>query len=88
MRPDYVLVTLRCTTRPAQPPVELCVKVERGVPDEIRCTPSGGAAGNVGGPSCPRCAELLAGRINEVVNDLTRRGWAEHVKAGSVIVEC
>jgi len=88
LEPNYVRVVLNCSVRRGQS-TEICVRVERGVPEPLRCTPSGGAPSvGGGGHPCPSCAVLLAGRIAEVVNDRIRRGWSEHIEAGAVRVDC
>jgi hypothetical protein len=87
MSPRHVLVVLAC----AHGEVRLCVPVERGVPDELRCSPGGAIGRGSGGPSvCDGCRRLLnePGALRELVNDLTRRGWSEHVKAGAVRISC
>lgn len=87
MQPHHVKVLLRCTRR--RESMELCVRVHRGVPEELRCRPGGGLSLAGGSPLCEECQALLDGqRLGDVVNDLTRRGWSEHVKAGAVIVAC
>lgn len=86
MQPNHVKVLLRCTRH--RESIELCVRVHRGVPDDLRCQP-GGAVAMGGSPVCAECQELLRGqRLGEMVNDLTRNGWSDHVKAGAVVVAC
>jgi len=86
MQPDHVLVRLRCNVRREE--LTLCVRVNRGVPEGLRCTPSGGGGGGAA-PVCADCSALLQGdRLSRRVNELVRRGWADHLKAGAVIVTC
>lgn len=89
MQPNWVTVTLRCNDR-GQTLGSICVQVSRAVPEELRCQPGGGSASGSGPDVCRECQRLLSepGRLREVVNDLTRRGWSEHVKAGAVVVAC
>lgn len=87
MQPDHVLVRVRCNTRRQE--VTLCVRVNRGVPDQLRCTPSGGVGGGGASPLCGECSALLQGdRLSRRVDELVRRGWSDHVKAGAVVVTC
>lgn len=88
MQPNnHVRVRIVCRKRGRE--LSLCVQVSRGVPAPLRCTPQGGGSG--GGPDvCAECRRLLLerGRITEVVNDLIRRGWNDHLKDGAVVVAC
>ena len=87
MQPDHVLVRLRCNVRREE--LTLCVRVNRGVPEELRCTPSGGAASGGAAPVCADCSALLqADRLSRRVDELVRRGWCDHLKAGAVVVAC
>lgn len=88
MQPNHVLVRVRCNARREE--LTLCVRVNRGVPEELRCTPSGGG-GASGGPAplCAECMALLQGnRLSHRVDELVRRGWSDHLKAGAVVVTC
>jgi hypothetical protein len=85
VQPNHVKVLLKCTRH--RESVNLCVRVHRGVPDKLRCSPGGGLPFGTGNPLCPDCRDLLRGqRLSEVVNDLTRHGWSEHVTAGAVVI--
>lgn len=87
MKPDHVLVRVRCNARREE--LTFCVRVNRGVPDELRCTPSGGGSSGGGSPLCSDCQALLQGdRLSEAVQEIVRRGWSEHVSAGAVVVSC
>ncbi len=88
MQPNWVRVSLRCKHRGQA--VDLCVRVSRGVPDGLRCQPGGGSAFGGGPDVCDECKRLLSddARLREVVDDLTRRGWNDHIKAGTVVVAC
>jgi hypothetical protein len=88
MQSNWVSVSLRCKDRWQR--LNLCVQVSRGVPPELRCQPGGGSASGSGPDVCGECTRLLSdpARLREVVEDLTRRGWSDHVKAGAVVVAC
>lgn len=88
MQPDHVKVLLKCTQH--RQSMDLCVRIHRGVPDPLRCQAGGGGVPlGSGNPLCRECQAMLQGqRLGEVVNDLTRHGWSEHIKAGAVIVAC
>jgi hypothetical protein len=87
VQPDHVKVLLECTRR--RESMNLYVRVRRGVPPELRCQPGGGGVSlGTGNPLCEKCQSLLRDGLGEVVDDLTRRGWSEHVKAGAVMVAC
>jgi hypothetical protein len=93
MRPDYVKVRLVCDR--CREVVDLCVQVERNVPDPISCSPGGGPVGGAqsGGSSlsCSICGipwHLDVARLVERVNAETRRGWGEHIRDGAVVLRC
>lgn len=91
MQPNYVKVEIRCGTSGNSIP--LCVRVDRGVPPQLRCTPSGGAAGSSAGSAhtCRKCDALLTeggNRLSEQVQRLIARGWDAHLRAGAVHVTC
>ena len=88
MQPNYVKVEIRCGTNGSAIP--LCVRVDRGVPPQLRCTPSGGAAGS-SAHTCLKCDALLTeggNRLSEQVQQLIARGWDTHLRAGAVHVIC
>jgi hypothetical protein len=88
MQPNHVKVLLKCIRH--RQSMELCVRVDRGVPEDLRCQAGGGSISlGTGNPLCQQCQDLLQGqRLAERVNDLTRLGWSEHVRAGAVVVAC
>jgi hypothetical protein len=86
-QPNYVSVLVKCSRHGQS--INACVPVQRGVPEPLRCQPAGGVPLGGGSPLCEECQELLRGpRLRDVVNDLTRRGWSDHIKAGAVVVAC
>lgn len=85
MQPDHVLVRLRCNVRREE--FSLCVRINRGIPEALRCTPSGGAASAAAAPVCADCSALLQGdRLSQRVDELVRRGWSDHLDVGAVVV--
>jgi hypothetical protein len=87
MQPNYVNVLVRCQRHGKS--ISACVRVQRGVPEELRCQPGGGIPLGGGNPLCQECQDLLRGsRLQDVVNNLTRRGWSDHIKASAVVVSC
>lgn len=87
MQPDHVLVRLRCNVRREE--LTLCVRVNRGVPEGLRCTPSGGGVSGGAATVCSDCSALLEGdQLSRHVDELVRRGWSDHLKAGAVVVTC
>lgn len=90
MQPNYVKVEIRCGTRGNA--ISLCVRVDRGVPPQLRCTPSGGAGSSAGSAqTCRKCDALLTkggNRLSEQVQQLIARGWDTHLRFGAVQVTC
>ena len=94
MRADYVKVKLLCDR--CRDVMDLCVQVDRNVPEPLSCTPGGGRP--VGGApdggssmSCSICGmpwRMDLARLLERVNEETRRGWGEHVRDGAVVLRC
>lgn len=87
--PNFVSVELRCRCGDS---VTWCVRVNRGVPAQLRCSPGGGGGG--GGSReirCGRCGHRCfpsIGAFENAVHSAIDRGWAPHIKAGAVVVEC
>lgn len=90
MQPNYVKVEIHCGTKGSK--IFLCVRVERGVPPQLRCMPSGGAAGSsTDHHTCHKCEALLTeggNRLSEQVKQLIARGWDSHLRSGAVLVTC
>ena len=87
MQPDHVLVRVRCNTRRQE--VTLCVRVNRGVPDQLRCTPSGGVGGGGASHSVASvqpCCKAIDFHV-ELTSSFAAAG-RHHVKAGAVVVTC
>ena len=61
---------------------ELCVRVQRQVPPDLRCTPSGGAVTNGRGPACHLPQDLesrVEYELRENLQESLRRGWVKIV---------
>jgi hypothetical protein len=87
MQPDHVLVRLQCNVRRQE--LTFCVRVNRGVPEALRCTPSAGGGAGGASPLCSDCSALLRGdRLSRRVDELVRRGWSDHLEAGAVLITC
>lgn len=87
MQPDHVLVRLCCNVRRQE--LSFCVRVNRAVPDALRCTPSRSGGGGSPAQVCSACMSLLQGdRLARRVDELVSRGWSDHLKAGAVVVTC
>jgi hypothetical protein len=87
MPANYVQVRIQCRSRSQI--LDLCVPVNRQVPEPLRCTPGNPVGGGARLPLCREGEALLApGRLIEVVDRLTSRGWGEYVRLGYVLVEC
>ena len=75
--------------------MDLCVLVHRNVPQPIECSPgapiSGGGGGNPFTLSCPSCGlswQMSVSEMQDRVDDITRRGWGQHVRDGAVVLHC
>lgn len=84
--PNFVNVELRCRCEGS---VTWCVRVSRGVPAQLRCSPGGGG----GSPEirCGQCGHRCfpsIGAFENAVHSAIDRGSAAHVKARAVIIEC
>jgi hypothetical protein len=92
MQPHYVKVEIRCGAGGST--TALCVRVDRGVPPRLRCTPSGGGSAgssSTSAPACRRCEALLTEggtRLSEQVHQLVARGWDAHLRSGAVLISC
>lgn len=74
-----------------------CFRVERNVPEPLRCSPGSpvgtGGGGVSGGDDsslrCSVCGLRWAAGISEVqqmVEDATRHGWGQHLRNGAVVL--
>jgi hypothetical protein len=83
---NWVKTIVRCSRHNRELP-PLCVRVEREVPEPLRCSPGGGSATASGAarPDCP-----CGGRLDDLsrrVTDAMRGGLGQWVRRGSVVVE-
>jgi hypothetical protein len=93
MHAAYVKVRLlceRCTRA-----LDLCVRVERNVPEPLACAPGNPVAGGTGGGGAGMCCGVCGasfgfgpGDLGRLVNDATRPGWGEHLRKGAVEIHC
>lgn len=88
MRSNYVKVDLYCHNLSI--PLRFHIEVTgRAVPEPLRAEAPGGGGGGLPTGLCPECQRLLQnGRLKETVHQLILRGWADHIREGSVIVRC
>ena len=77
--PNWVRTILRCPTHRQE--ATYCVRVDQGVPQPLRCQPSGGR----GMPMCS-CAVSVSGDLQRLVADAVRRGWGEWIRKGAVAI--
>lgn len=86
---DFVKVHIRCN-RCGHVIEDVCVPVDRNVPEEFRCQPGRGGSGrpDIRCPGCNGpCFEDFAELQRAVATELTG-GWGRHQKRGAVFVEC
>lgn len=92
MRPNmFVSVTIRCGCG-----FEwlLCVPVDRGIPDPLRCSPGvpvsapGVARTDICCPACRRTLFRDDPALRFRVEDELSRGLGTHVRTGSVVINC
>ncbi len=66
-----------------------CVRVDREVPEPLRCTPGGGGVSGGGTlTGCPCSSGLTGSDLTRMVMDAIRRGWGRWVNLGAVVIEC
>jgi hypothetical protein len=68
-----------------------CVRIDRNVPEPLRCVPRGGGAAGGGGVRCPRCGRTCFNSIDDferAVDSDARGGWGRHLREGVVVIEC
>ena len=85
--PNFVNVRLQCRCGGA---LTWCVRIERGVPDPLRCSPGGGGGGT-NDVRCGQCGHRCFGSIGAFENAVRSevdRGWGRHIQRGAVVIEC
>lgn len=86
---NWVTTIIRCA-RHRRDCASICVRVDREVPGELRCSPSGGSVGGVGGVShldCPCGGRFDTEDLGRRVADALRRGLGEWIRRGAVVIE-
>ena len=86
----FVTVIIRCHC--GEQITGWCVRVERNVPEPLRCVPRGGGGGGGGSTviPCPRGHACFdSPRDLERATEATiRGGWGKWIHQGAVVVEC
>ena len=87
---NWATTIIRCT-RHRRDCATLCVRVEREVPDPLRCSPGGGGVGGGGGATspldCPCGGRFDTTDLGGRVADALRRGLGQWVRLGAVVIE-
>ncbi len=87
---NFVKVIIRC--RCGEQVTGWCVRIERNVPANLRCSPNFGGGGGGGSRAilCPRGHRCFdsAEDLERATEVLTRGGWGRWQREGAVIVEC
>lgn len=69
-----------------------CVPVNRGVPPQLRCSPTGGGGGGGNGEiRCGQCGHRCfpsIGAFEKAVLQAIDRGWNKWIREGAVVIEC
>jgi hypothetical protein len=89
VRPEWVTTIIHCL-RHNRDSAPICVQVDRGVPDELRCSPGGGSVGGGGGASsldCPCGGRFDTSDLSQRVADAMRRRLNEWKSRGAVVIE-
>lgn len=88
--PSFVRVEVRCGA--CSEILHWCVRVDRNVPEPLRCSPGGGVgSGGGSGIRCPKCNRTCfdsPGALERAVNKEVQGGWGRHQKTGAVVLEC
>jgi len=86
---NWVTTIIRCV-RHKRDTSTICVRVEREVPEPLRCSPGGGSVGGSGGGSpldCPCGGKFDTSDLSRRVADALRRGLGEWLRRGAVVIE-
>jgi hypothetical protein len=85
----FVSVVLRCRCGDQQ---RWCVRVDRSVPEPLRCVPGGGGGGGVSSAIiCRRCGDRCFDSphaLERATQEAVRGGWGQWVPQGAVILNC
>jgi hypothetical protein len=85
----FVNVIIRCRCGEQQ---SWCVRVDRNVPEPLRCVPQGGGGG--GGSSaivCGKCSDRCFDSpraLERAIEEAVRGGWGRWERQGAVILDC
>lgn len=85
--PNFVNVSVQCRCGHS---VTWCVRIDRGVPEPLRCVPRGGG-GAISEIRCQQCSHRCFASLGDFENAVRRevdRGWGRHIRAGVVTIEC
>lgn len=88
---NWVTTTIRCA-RHHRDCATICVRVDREVPDPLRCSPGGGTVGGAGGGAtspldCPCGGRFDTADLTRRVAEAMRRGLGEWVRRRAVVIE-
>ena len=84
----HIWVNARLTCRHGRERT-FCVRVDREVPEKLRCSPGGGGVDGGGTLTGCECSAGLTGAdLTRLVIDAVRRGWGRWMSIGAVVVEC
>jgi len=68
-----------------------CVRIDRGVPERLRCIAGGGGGGGSSEVRCGKCGHRCFPSVSafeSAVRSAVDRGWDRHIRNGVVVVEC
>jgi hypothetical protein len=69
-----------------------CVRVERGVPERLRCIPRGGGGGVSGGevicPACGKSCGMSTTGLERRVADALHGSVDDWIRRGAVVIDC
>jgi hypothetical protein len=85
---NYVKAVVRCRDHRSSS-ATICLRVEREVPEPLRCSPGGGGGGTTlgGFGPCPCTQSLTITELMRLVNEAMRRGLGQWIKLGAVVIE-
>lgn len=88
---NWVTTVVHCVRHNRDCP-PICVRVDREVPEPLRCSPGGGSVGSgTGGATvadCPCGGRFDTSDLGQRVADLLRRGLGQWVRRGAVVLDC
>jgi hypothetical protein len=84
----FVNVIIRCRCGEQQ---SWCVRVDRNVPEPLRCVPVGGGGGGPSAIVCRRCGDRCFDSphaLERATEEAVRAGWGRWVPQSAVILHC